>query len=82
MNTVQKIRDEEALRKCYAITREHDWERKRGAVYWKLLLYVGFSTSLRISDIKRMNILFVGVTVLFGISSLIASQNSSDIVHD
>lgn len=56
MNMVQPIRDEEALRRCFAIARAHDQERKKGEVSWELLLSVGFSTSLRISDIKRMRV--------------------------
>lgn len=56
MNAVQPIRDEEALRRCFEIARAHDKERHRGEVSWELLLSVGFSTSLRISDISRMRV--------------------------
>lgn len=56
MNTVQPIRDEETLRRCFEIAREHDQRRKKGEVCWELLLSVGFSTSLRISDISKMRV--------------------------
>ncbi len=56
MNTVQPIRDEEALRRCFEIAREHDRKRKKGEICWELLLSIGFSTSLRISDISRMRV--------------------------
>lgn len=56
MNTVQPIRDEDALRRCFVIAREHDQRRKKGEVCWELLLSVGFSTSLRISDISKMRV--------------------------
>lgn len=56
MNMVQPIRDEEALRKCFEIARAHDRARKKGEVCWELLLAVGFSTSLRISDISRLRV--------------------------
>ncbi len=56
MNAVQPIRDEDALRRCFEIAREHDRVRKKGEVCWELLLSVGFSTSLRISDISRMRV--------------------------
>ena len=56
MNTVQPIRDEEALRRCFEIAREHDSSRGKNEVSWELLLAVGFSTSLRISDISRLRV--------------------------
>lgn len=56
MNTVQPIRDEEALRRCFEIARAHDREKRQGETNWELLLAVGFSTSLRISDISRMQV--------------------------
>lgn len=56
MNTVQPIRDDDALKKCFEIAREHDRRRKKGEVCWELLLSVGFSTSLRISDLSRMRV--------------------------
>lgn len=56
MNTVQPIRDEELLRKCFEIAREHDKSRENGEQCWELLLAVGFSTSLRISDISRLRV--------------------------
>ena len=56
MNTVQPIRDEEALRRCFEIARAHDREKRQGETNWELLLAVGFSTSLRISDISRMRV--------------------------
>lgn len=56
MNAVQPIRDEEALRRCFEIAREHDAQRQKGEICWELLLSVGFSTSLRISDISRLRV--------------------------
>lgn len=56
MNTVQPIRDEDALRRCFEIAREHDRQRKKNEICWELLLAIGFSTSLRISDISRMRV--------------------------
>ena len=54
MNTVQPIRDEDALRRCFEIARAHDAGRGKNETCWELLLSVGFSTSLRISDISRL----------------------------
>lgn len=56
MNMVQPIRDEEKLKKCFEIARAHDKNRMKGEVCWELLLAVGFTTSLRISDINRLKV--------------------------
>ena len=56
MNTVQPIRDEDALRRCFEIARAHDAGRGKNETCWELLLSVGFSTSLRISDISRLRV--------------------------
>ena len=53
---VQPIRDMEVLNKCYEIAREHDRNRRNGAISWELLLMIGFNTSLRISDIQRLRV--------------------------
>lgn len=56
MNTVQPIRDEELLKKCFEIARKHDAVKGKREFSWELLLAVGFSTSLRISDISRLKV--------------------------
>ena len=56
MRTVQPIRDLETLNKCYEIARAHDREKRRDEISWELLLEVGFNTSLRISDIRRLKV--------------------------
>ena len=56
MNTVQPIREDEALKRCFDIARDHDRTRRKGEVCWELLLSVGFSTSLRISDISLLRV--------------------------
>ena len=56
MNTVQPIRDEDALRRCFEIAWAHDAGRGKNETCWELLLSVGFSTSLRISDISRLRV--------------------------
>lgn len=56
MNTVQPIRDEDALRRCFEIAQAHDAGRGKNETCWELLLSVGFSTSLRISDISRLRV--------------------------
>lgn len=56
MNTVQPIRDEDALRRCFEIARAHDLRMRKGTTNWELLLSIGFSTSLRISDIRKMRV--------------------------
>lgn len=56
MNTVQPIRDEELLKKCFEIARRHDAVKGKREFSWELLLAVGFSTSLRISDISRLRV--------------------------
>lgn len=56
MYRVQPIRDMELLNKCYEIARRHDRNRKNGEISWELLLMIGFNTSLRISDIRRLKV--------------------------
>lgn len=56
MREVQPIRDRELMDRCYDIARRHDRNRKKGEVCWELLLVVGFQTSLRISDIRRLRV--------------------------
>ena len=56
MNTVQPIRDLDALARCYDIARQHDRDRARGEISWELLLLVGFNTSLRVSDFRRFRV--------------------------
>lgn len=56
MNEVQPIRDEELLKKCFEIARRHDAKKGKREFSWELLLAVGFSTSLRISDISRLRV--------------------------
>ena len=56
MNTVSPIRDEELLRRCFDIAREHDRMRRRGEICWELLLGLGFASSLRISDIANLRV--------------------------
>lgn len=56
MKEVQPIRDLEVLNRCYEIAREHDRHKKRGEISWELILLVGFNTSLRISDIRRLRV--------------------------
>jgi len=56
MRFVQPIRDLDTLNRCYDIAREHDKHRKRGEICWELLLQIGFNTSLRISDIRRLHV--------------------------
>lgn len=56
MRTVQPIRDIEKLQKCYQIADEHDRNKQGDAISWKLLLLIGFNTSLRISDVRRFKV--------------------------
>lgn len=56
MKIVQPIRDLEALQKCYEIAQEHDRDRLPGEICWELLLVVGFQTSLRVSDFRRLRV--------------------------
>ena len=56
MYRVQPIRDLDALNRCYDIARKHDRGRIRGGVSWELLLLLGFNTSLRISDLRRLKV--------------------------
>lgn len=54
MNTVQPIRDEDALRRCFEIARAHDARRGKNETCWELLLSVGFSTSLRMDTLLKV----------------------------
>jgi len=56
MKTVQPIRDMEVFDRCMAIAREHDKHRGKNELSWELLLVVGFNTSLRISDMRRLKV--------------------------
>lgn len=56
MNTVQPIRDLDALERCFDIARTHDKKRKKGEMCWELMLLVGFNTSLRVSDFRRFRV--------------------------
>lgn len=56
MNTVQPIRDLEALGKCYAIAREHDRKARRNEACWEALLEIGFNTGLRVSDFRLFKV--------------------------
>ena len=56
MEVVQPIRDIEVLDKCYEIAKEHDRHRKSYEVSWELILLVGFNTSLRVSDLRRLKV--------------------------
>lgn len=56
MNTVQPIRDMEALERCYQIAQEHDRKRGKREACWELILLIGFNTSLRVSDFRRFRV--------------------------
>lgn len=56
MNEVQPIRDPKTVQQFYKIAHEHDRTRKKGETCWELLMVMGFSTALRISDLVRLKV--------------------------
>lgn len=56
MKVVQPIRSPETRQEMYEIARAHDRIRKNGDTSWELLLLIGFNTSLRISDLRKLRV--------------------------
>ena len=56
MYTVEPIRDLDILDRCFEIAREHDRHRSSGSVSWEMIILIGLTTSLRISDLQRLKV--------------------------
>lgn len=57
MKVVEPIRDKTMLRRCLDIAHRHDQERKdEDVLSWELLLYLGFNTGFRVSDLVKLRV--------------------------
>lgn len=57
MKVVEPIRDKEMLCRCLDIARRHDESQNASAsLSWELLLYLGFNTGLRVSDLVKLRV--------------------------